>query len=193
MTHVENILSVYRAATPAQRITGMYWYAEANRIAHEISPDNPAIGAGVIAALSPRLRWEKNVDYARLAFNLLGYDVDPVLLSYIPALGNSRAKAMAMVNGADPIEVLGKGPKTNAFFDNILNPFTSMRVTVDKHAFCIAKGEWQGYKDHVVTNKEYVQIEADYVVAAQESGDELLPMQLQAITWCTWRDLHPTW
>lgn len=181
----DNILNVYRTATPAEVVKGMFWYSDANAFASNLDPDSPVSAAAVIAALSPRLRWDKNLAYAVLAYNLKGYDITPDILSYIPTLNNSRKKALAIVNGGDPFAILGKGPKTNAFFDNIANPFTSEKVTVDKHAFDIAMGERTGYST-VITNKSYVMIANAYRDAAFDLG--VLPHQLQAITWESWRN-----
>ena len=185
--YVDNILSVLDRATDREFTEGMYWYNAANALAWELDHVDIRRSAGVIAALSPRLRWDKNVAYARLAYNLKGYAIDMVE-NYIPTLKNSRRKALAMVNGALPRDVLGKGLKTNAFYDNILRPYDSQRVTVDKHAFCIARGAWEGYKNHVVTDKEYIAIEKAYVEAAWEA--DLMPLQIQAITWVAWRRMH---
>lgn len=186
MMTTENILDVYDAASPADRSSGMYWYNEANALAWELDHVNPARAAAVISALSPRLRWDKNAAYARLAYDLKGYSIDEVA-SYIPALGNSRTKALRMVNGEHWSDVLGKGLKTNAFFDNILNPYTSTKVTIDKHAFDIVNGTRTGYST-VITDKNY-RIAADlYATAANIVG--IAPLQLQAITWVTWRNMH---
>lgn len=184
-TYVDNILSVYNGASQRDITEGVYWYINANKLAHEIMPENPTAGAGIIAVLSPRLRWDKNVAYARLAVNLMGYALDEITLSYIPALNHSRRKALAIVNGADVLDVIGNGPKTRAFFDNIANPFTSQEVTVDKHAFDIANNIRTPYKGMVITNKTYATMAEAYQIAAEILG--MMPMQLQAITWVAWR------
>lgn len=185
-TYVDNILSVLDRATDREFTEGMYWYNAANALAWELDHLDIRRSAGVIAALSPRLRWDKNVAYARLAFSLKGYAIDMVE-NYIPTLRNSRLKALAMVNGALPRDVLGKGLKTNAFYDNILRPYDSQRVTVDKHAFDIANGIRTGYST-VIKDKDYRIIEKAYIEAAYEA--ELMPLQVQAITWVAWRNMH---
>lgn len=184
MTMTENILAVLDRATDDDILQGRFWYSAANALAWELDPARPYNGAGVIAALSPRLHWNKNVAYARIAYNLKGYAI-PEVENYIPTLGNSRIKALKMVNGVHVSTVLGKGPKTNAFWHNILNPFTSERVTVDKHAANIARGEYTKYNDTVITNREYREIEAAYVEAGHISN--FAPLQVQAITWLVWR------
>lgn len=183
---VDNICDILDRATDREWQSGLYWYTAANALAWELDHVFPARAAGVIAALSPRLRWDKNVAYARIAYNLKGYDIDEVE-NYIPTLKTSRRKALAMVNGAYPTDVLGKGLKTNAFFDNIAKPFTSRRVTVDKHAFDIANGERTGYST-VITDKAYRIVENAYVEASY--AFDIAPIQAQAISWVTWRNMH---
>ena len=61
---VDNILSTFDRATAAEIDAGKTWYLAANALAWEIDPMRPYNGAGVIAALSPRLRWDKNEAYA---------------------------------------------------------------------------------------------------------------------------------
>lgn len=184
-TTVENILSVYDMATESDLHEGRTWYLAANALAWEIDPMRPYNGAGVIAALSPRLRWDKNAAYARLAYALKGYAIGEVS-NYIPTLNNSRIKALRMVNGEHVSDVLGKGLKTNAFWHNILNPYTSNEVTVDKHAFNIANGERTGY-DVTITDKAYRATADAYREAASIAG--IAPLHMQATTWVTWRGM----
>ena len=183
---VDNILSTFDRATAAEIDAGKSWYLAANALAWEIDPMRPYNGAGVIAALSPRLRWDKNEAYARLAYSLKGYAITEVA-NYIPTLNNSRIKALRMVNGEHVSDVLGKGLKTNAFWDNILNPYTSEAVTVDKHAFDIANGVRTGYST-VITDKAYREIASLYREAAHIVG--IAPLHMQAICWVQWRNSH---
>ena len=183
---VDNILSTFDRATAAEIDAGKSWYLAANALAWEIDPMRPFNGAGVIAALSPRLRWDKNEAYARLAYSLKGYAITEVA-NYIPTLNNSRIKALRMVNGEHVSNVLGKGLKTNAFWDNILNPYTSEAVTVDKHAFDIANGVRTGYST-VITDKAYREIASLYREAAHIVG--IAPLHMQAICWVQWRNSH---
>ena len=183
---IDNILSTFDRATAAEIDAGKSWYLAANALAWEIDPMRPYNGAGVIAALSPRLRWDKNEAYARLAYSLKGYDISEVA-NYIPTLNNSRTKALRMVNGEHVSAVLGKGLKTNAFWDNILNPYTSEAVTVDKHAFDIANGVRTGYST-VITDKAYREVANLYREAAHIVG--IAPLHMQAITWISWRNMN---
>lgn len=191
-TMVDNILDVYAHATDSEVISGKYWYSSANAICWGLDPVMPIRAAGVIAALSPRLHWDKNVAYARLAYNLKGYDITDIVNdtpggNYLPVMKNSAIKAMAIVNGAHPRDILG-GPKTKAFWDNISRPWDSAAVTVDKHAFDIAMNERTGYHTAAFNAKTYGIVAEAYRLAANEL--DLIPHQVQAITWEAWRNMN---
>lgn len=170
MTYTDEIMSVFERATLPDTATGMGWYPYAHSIACEAS--DPAIGAGVIAALSPRMPWHRNVLLARVAFN----DVR----LFRGALGNSISKVNAILDGT-PISDVLKASKTRSFFDNILNPLTSTAVTIDVWAMRVA-----GIVDRdAPTVKQYRELSNAYTEAANIVG--IRPLEMQAITWTTYR------
>ena len=63
-TNVKNILSVFNLANAADQAVGLNWYAQAKKAATIMAQRydiHPHEAAGVIAALSPRNRWERNL------------------------------------------------------------------------------------------------------------------------------------
>ena len=194
---VENILYVYKMATPEEKRDGVVWYAEAlsacTRIAIDL--DLPVhIVTGVVSALSPNNKWDRNVTNARdlcQAF-IDGEDMDSVKVS---TYGNNKRKAWSiledMLEHEDIIDRL-KGQKTTSFYRNIMGDDT---CTIDGHARNIAYGERVGLTDDK-TNigvKEYRTLQAEYVAAAKRTrvnGRALKAFELQAITWVTWRRIH---
>lgn len=168
MTYAENILAVYRRAIADDIREGMEWYAYAHGIAQEAN--DVSTGAGILSALSPRMPWYRNVILARQAF------VKPLTGG---ALGNSIAAANRIQAGENPLDVLG-GLKTRAFYGNILDPADSEIVTVDTHAIKIA-----GINRDSVGKRLYSDIADGYREAAMQFN--ILPQQIQAITWITWR------
>lgn len=63
-TEVRNILKVYRQATEAEHKHGTTWYAKAQSHAQRIADKHVVplrVVVGVIAALSPNNKWERNV------------------------------------------------------------------------------------------------------------------------------------
>lgn len=167
--HAAHVMMVYRRATDADIAAGMDWYEGAHEIAREAA--TVSTGAGILSALSPRMPWVRNVQLARVAFHM------PLTGG---ALGASVEKANAIREGADPLIALGKGMKTLSFYANILDPSDPVTVTVDTHAIKIA-----GINRDSVGKKLYLAIADGYREVADYVG--LLPQQVQAITWTTWR------
>lgn len=169
-TMVANIMDAWFAASPQDMTEGRSWYLTARQTAAQIGQGNVATGAGILAALSPRLPWDRNV---KLAY---------AHAAGVPGgcLGNSSRKAMAIRDGADPRAVL-TARKTSAFFDNIANAATSQAVTVDTHAYSIATRN----DGASMTDKQYDAIADAYRRAAALLGE--VPSVVQAVTWCWWR------
>lgn len=173
--NVENIIATARRATAAEIESGVTWYNQANEIAAEIAPNLEA-GAGVIAALSPRMPWDRNVSLARQAF------INGVASG---SLGSNVRKANSIIEGQNPENVLG-GDKVRSFYANIVNPFGD-DVTIDRHAFDIAMGYSTNDKARSVLSRKgvYEQLANMYREAGSILG--LTGAQVQAITWVVWR------
>ena len=65
---VENILAIYKLATPEEKRDGIVWYADALRDCTRIATDLELpvhIVTGVCAALSPNNKWDRNIINAR--------------------------------------------------------------------------------------------------------------------------------
>ena len=194
---VENILSIYKLATPQEKRDGIVWYADALRDYTQIAIDLDMpvhIVTGVCAALSPNNKWDRNVINARdlCAAYVNGDDMDSVKVSTYNKMKEkawSILQAMPDHNGV--ISILN-GQKIVSFYRNIMGDDT---CTIDGHARNIAYGERIGLTDDK-TNigvKEYRTLQAAYVDAAKRTrvnGRALKAFELQAITWVTWRRIH---
>jgi hypothetical protein len=124
-TLARNIIRVVESATAEQLSAGLRWYPDAQAIAKDLqvhSGETITIeqAAGIIAALSPRCQWVRNV---QLAFEAV--DDGPCR-----TLGRSRDAAFAIVHGAQPQDVL-KGPKVRAFVEAIASGGQSGIAVVD--------------------------------------------------------------
>ncbi len=180
-THAANIIAVARRATPAEIESGYAWYPLARAISEEIAGD-AEIGAGVIAALSPRMPWDRNVNLARQACVAGRLDGG--------ALSTNVRKVNAMLGAvpyapASPADVLG-GLKVLSFYANILDSMGDA-VTIDRHAVDIAHGRIM--PDSLKGKLGNKRLYAFYCDAYREAADILgIPApELQAITWCAWR------
>lgn len=174
--YVENIIATLGMATPAELMEGSNWYHVAHELASKLSPGDVWRGAGVIAALSPRERWERNVMNATRAF------VTGV------ATGNTftmNAQAQAILDGTPTLDVL-KGDKVRAFATAIALCGMTDTVTIDRHAYDIAMAQVGTDATRKIGKVIYRELSAAYVEAGRQAG--LTGSQVQAVTWVTWRN-----
>lgn len=202
-TRTRNITAAFRAATIEDRAAGREWYQRASYLALQLATEHGTTmrqAAGVIAALSPRLAWRKNVEYARLAFRLyyVGTMRHPlqsraVWESQMPVLKANARKAWRILEGEDPDAVLG-GPKVRAFYFTIVSPDDPRAVVIDRHAFDVAAGQvLDDARRGIVLGRKgaYDAVSTLYRRAARiisrETGEHWTPAEIQATTWTYWR------
>jgi len=178
-----NITATYRAALDSERVEGRSWYATARKVAESLDPENPARAAAVIAVLSPRLNWDKNVEAA----------VDVYHGVHPKVLGANAAKAKRIMFGENPDDVVS-GPKVRAFWHAIVNPDDPRAIVIDRHAFDVAAGTVldDEQRGKVLGRKgAYDDVCKLYVRAARilsrELGHEISAVEVQATTWVAWR------
>lgn len=193
-TNQDNILSIYQLATAAERVEGTNWYSTANQIAisladrYEIS-EFQAIG--VIAALSPRNKWSRNVADSENLITVYIADPESAAAVKVCTFGANKAKAIKILGLSraatleDVLAIL-RGAKLREFALCIAG-FND--VCIDGHAYCIWNGGRTGLAEvPAIGVKLRRQIKADYQAAAADLG--LTPSTLQAVTWCAWRRIH---
>lgn len=181
MTPIDRIHAAYRSATPDEIHQGTAWYPTARYYALAMSAQYPVTftqAAAVLAALSPRKEWNLNVrlaDHACRTRSPQGQTNQQL----------TKVRTVLSLKDPDPATILPilKGPKTQAFFLNIHDPTDPDPVTVDRHAYTVVHPRRPISK---LNNKgEYERI-ADLYRKAADALD-LLPSELQAITWLTER------
>ena len=191
--HVRNILKVYRRATPEDTANGLEWYDRAKRHAKAISTKyfiHTHTVIGVMAALSPNNRWERNVkDTERMCQAWInGEDLSDFKVS---CYNTMKAKAWSILEDdlTDDDDILTRlnGQKIRSFYSNIRG---LDEVTIDGHALNIALGIRQGLTSDKTNmgKKVYREMQEAYVKAAKRVG--VKPHELQAITWTTWKREH---
>jgi len=194
---IDNIIKIYKLATPEERRDGIVWYANAysdcNRIALDLSVPVHIV-TGVVAALSPNNKWDRNVTNARELIQAFvnGDGMDSVKVSTYHTM---KKKAWSILEGMPDHEgviVLLNGQKIVSFYRNIMGDDT---CTVDGHAKNIYYGERHGLTDDKtnVGKKEYKTISDAYVKAGKRvrvNGRSLKAFEIQAITWVVWRRIH---
>jgi hypothetical protein len=194
---VDNILAVYRQATPNEKRDGVVWYAEALASCMNISNDTTVplhIVVGVCAALSPNNKWDRNVQNARdliVAF-INGDYIDSVKVSTYHAMKRKAWGILEAMPDHDGVIALLNGQKIVSFYRNIMGDDT---CTIDGHARNIYYGERVGLTNDKsnVGKREYAEIQSAYVKAGKKvrlNGRSLKAFEMQAITWVAWRRIH---
>jgi len=168
---------------------GKEWYKDAQaftkKIAKQYVIDSYSV-AGVVSALSPNNRWERNKVDAEAVINAWALGLSPDDIK-VCTYGANKRKAFAILNGE--IEITAKSPKTHAFAMNVgLN--SPDHITIDKwHLRACVTRPSDGVTDCVesCTAVQYRRLEA--ITAQCLNG--LTPKrvmkgyQLQAIIWVT--------
>ena len=192
--NVKKILSVFNLASADDLATGLNWYAQAKKAAAIMAERyniHPHEAAGVIAALSPRNRWERNLtDAENLIAAYAAAGAEGCATIKVCTFGGNKAKAIRILSAgcitdADVIKILS-GPKLVEFYSCIVG---IQDVCIDGHAYAI----WFGHRLTLarvpsIGVKLRRQIKADYLTAAEKAG--ISPAQMQAVTWCAWRRIH---
>jgi hypothetical protein len=177
-TYEDNIRQVLAAATPEQVAAGKRWYQTAHTFAVGLAKRyNLTLEqtAGIIAALSPRMPWERNMACA---------DELCRTGTTTGALPLSLERALLILYDTPPEKVLA-GPKVTAFYANILNPQTD-RPVIDQHAISVAYGERLARTPPEVRRAGGLErIVAAFQAVAASVG--LSVSAVQAITWYVWR------
>ena len=194
---VENIISVYRMATPEEKRDGIVWYANAYADCKRIAVDCDVpihIVVGVVAALSPNNKWDRNVTNARdlIEGYLNGDHVENIKVSTYNAMKNKAWAILEAMPNTDNVITILNGQKITSFYQNIMGYDT---CTVDGHAKNIFYGVRHGLTDDKtnVGKREYREISQAYVDAGKRvrvNGRPLKAFEIQAITWVVWRRIH---
>ena len=180
---------------------GLYWYQRAYDLAVKFihAYDGLTMGqaVGVIAALSPNNKWERNCIDAETMIKTwhISGDYDAIKVC---TFNKNKAKAIAILNldmesvDTEAIANILNGQKVVAFYRSIMGDKNA--VCVDGHAYAIFIGERiVTSRTPSITPKLFETIQRAYQLVAKRSidlcGVELTPTQVQAVTWVTYRRL----
>lgn len=190
-----NIQAVYELATLVEQVDGQAWYPTAHCAALALADDygvTECQAVGVIAALSPRNRWERNVaDAEAMICAYVAGGSAQALETKVCTFGANKRKALLILEAEDPtadqVRAILSGPKLCEFFSCILGQHSE--VCIDGHAYCIWAGGRTSLADvPSIGVKLRREIKGDYVAVADKLG--LTSAALQAITWVAWRRIH---
>ena len=174
-TEVRRLLALYDAADATNR-EGARWYGRGRAVVRRLSREYGATEhrtAAVVAALSPRVRWAQNVEYAETMLSFWNTGIWRIgILPNVPVFSANRDKAWRVLLGERPLEVLG-GPKVRAFYRNLTGDLSC--VTVDVWA---ARAIGHAPPTDM---RRYGLIEGAYIEAARLR--DVQPAELQSIVW----------
>ena len=187
MSYTTNINKVFKQATQAEIDHGLTWYQDAQDACQDMADayELPlAIVVGVVSALSPTNRWERNLidaDNMLQTFTSGGYVEDTAPCTY----KTMRDKAwLILSNGiAQDIDAIAKtlnGPKITDFFLCIMGQDVCV---IDGHAWCIANADRR-----TIGKKRRKELQAAYSKAGKRHG--MTAFQMQAATWVAWKRIH---
>ena len=187
---VSNLLSIFEQATPQEVIEGMAWYDEAHKLACRLAREcgvSLDVAAGVLAALSPRSRWERNATDAESVIAAYVSGKDPMTVP-VSTFHRNKERAIEILQAGTRHGILS-GPKVCAFAGNIEDP-EGEEVTVDSHAYNAWVGERaiSNGEGPRVTPKRFRDCAADYQKLA--ALYHIKPSQAQAIIWLAWKRVH---
>jgi len=170
-TITRRILRTFDRATASDIEAGARWYDEAGDLAETFAVHTGSVetAAAVIAALSPRTTWARNVAGAALLIE--HGEVLPGLIGR-----NVETARRAMIDGFEAIT----GPKTSAFARNIAGDREA--VTVDVWAARVADLD----EDLLSRKGAYDAVAHAYRTAARRRGVD--PATMQATTWIVARN-----
>lgn len=180
---MKNLSIAYSKINQTTKDAGLSWYTSANLFCRDVSADYGIPldkVCGVLSALSPGTGYDTN---KKDCINLIKQFQGNGSFKFTTYPANVR-KALSILKSNDsPITFFSRktGAKTHSFYCNILNPFNSDTVTIDRHAYLIATGD-------VYTNlhlNQYEAIESHYIKEANKIG--IRPLELQAVLWVNHR------
>jgi hypothetical protein len=198
--NTRNITGILSLATEADIFEGKEWYARAHRFGVQlIAAYDVTMGqaVGVIAALSPNNKWERNCADADRLINAYLSDHD-LSLTKVCTYNTNKQKAIDILSldteslDSEAIVSILNGRKITAFYRSIMGDPNA--VCVDGHAYSVFIGQ------RIPTTKTpnigrglYETIQRAYCLVADRSfeicGHKLTPTQVQAVTWVTYRRL----
>ena len=180
-TVVARILRTWDRANPSDIEAGARWYDEAGQLASDLADGTNWTRqdvAAVIAHLSPRTSWTRNVAGATAMVR----SGDGDAAREVGCIGDNVDRAQSVLDGWDnPLDTFGvKAHKTRRFYANILGDREA--VTVDVWALKVA-GVTEQQLNRVGV---YDALEHAYQLAARRRGVD--PATMQATTWIVARN-----
>jgi hypothetical protein len=197
--NARHIIGMLGLASAADIQQGKDWYQRAYDLSlsfiHTYEGLTLGQAIGVIAALSPNNKWERNCADAESMIKLWHQGIDP-RVAKVCTYNTNKDKAARILEmesvDTEAIQEILSGQKVVAFY-RCISGFKDT-VCVDGHAFAIFMGERiPTTKTPSLSPALYAAITRSYILASERSidacGHKLTPAEVQAVTWVTYRRL----
>jgi len=182
-----NLRKWWSESTEVEREHGRQWYTDAQNFAKELSQEfnvSREVAAGVVSALSPNNRWERNKVDAKTVLRAVRDSIEYTDVRVCTYDAN-KVKAFDIAKGNRAI--LQKSPKTYAFARNV-GEMDEDYVTIDKWHLraCQTTAKSPRKCREACTAKQYQLLQSDCLAVARELG--VSGHVLQATIWVTIRN-----
>jgi hypothetical protein len=187
-----NILKVLSQCTDAELQHGLTWYSDAREQCQVMADKYELplrIVVGVVSALSPTNRWERNLIDASNMLRVYtdgGYVESTSPCTYKTMRDKAWSILQTNPHSDDSVLFLLKGPKISDFFSCIMGHDVCV---IDGHAWCIANNDRRTMQEVPNIGKKLrVELQKAYSSAGKSNG--LTAYQMQAATWVAWKRIH---
>jgi hypothetical protein len=185
-----NIRKVLDQADSIDFTEGLLAYTRYQQLLQEIAS---VYGFGFVQSVAAFVTLSPNNDYLgnlRSLVSLMigineGRSPDQITVS---TYGACKLRAHSFLTGEKDFLIETKGPKTRAFYHNILKPEDKKHVTIDGHMYGVWTGKRLRMKEVAHLKIPYNTIAKDIQKVARQ--EDLIPCQLQAILWFTWKRIN---
>lgn len=188
-TEAASIRAVYALADDIDRTEGLLAYKRYHSLLKLLAEHYGVTMEQMTAAFvatSPNNDYLKNL---RSAVTLVDGHRRGVPLEQLTVSTYRRcaARAWRVLQGENFLDFT-KGLKTRSFYLNILNPEDPDPITIDGHMLGIWAGQYVSMQQATRFRFRYEDVASGARAVAAELG--ILPNQLQAVCWFTWKRLH---
>jgi len=178
---MNNFERTYLGSTEIEKTMGFHWYQDQHNYLKDMSAHfnvKLEVTCGIVAALSPLISWQENINIAYHFLKFKGKLPSNVKTSCFKI---NLKKALKIYRTKKVFPTLS-GFKVTQFYANLLNPFDENSVTID--TFMIAC--YYDILDRKETGKHAGEKGIEFLkseIRALAIKYDLLPLQFQAIVW----------
>lgn len=190
--YTRNILRVFKQATPQEVKHGKTWYKRALKECQDMADYHQLpvrVVAGVVAALSPTNKWERNLIDAHNMCKVFvkgGYVEDCKPCTYKKMRDKAWLILTSMPDSIEEVSIILNGAKITDFFQCIMGKDVCV---IDGHAWGIANKDRRTMQDVPSIGKKLRQdLQTCYSRAGKKHG--MTAYEMQAATWVAWKRIH---